>query len=87
MTNSTTPNTTTSDDNWGALWREYWAQVRNEDWLTARRLLDLSPRVRGFFACHLAEQHPHLRRRRPRTAPTAARRRPRLGSRGRPHRG
>lgn len=56
MTNSTTPNTTTSDDNWGALWREYWAQVRNEDWLTARRLLDLSPRVRGFFACHLAEQ-------------------------------
>jgi len=55
MTNSTTPNTTTSDDNWGALWQEYWADVRNEDWLTARRLLEISPRVRGFFACHLSE--------------------------------
>ncbi len=53
MTN-TTPSTT-SDDNSGTLWREYWAQVRNEDWLTARRLLELSPRVQGFFACYQAE--------------------------------
>jgi len=53
MTNTT--HSTTSDDNSGALWREYWVQVRNEDWLTAGRLLDLSPRVQGFFACYLAE--------------------------------
>ena len=36
-------------------WDEYWAAISNEDWLVARRLIDLSPRVRGFFASHLVE--------------------------------
>jgi len=56
MTSSTTPTTTTSSGgSSNVLWQEYCADVRNEDWLTARRLLELSPRVRGFFACYLAE--------------------------------
>ena len=36
------------------LWQEYWARVGNEDWQAARRLLELSWRVRGFYAAHLA---------------------------------
>ena len=36
------------------LWQEYWAGVGNEDWQAARRLLELSWRVRGFYAAHLA---------------------------------
>jgi len=51
MTTSNTPNITKT-----SLWQEYWTQVRNEDWLAARQLLDLSPRVHGFFACYLAEE-------------------------------
>lgn len=44
-----------------ATWEAYWATVGNEDWLAARRLLELSPRVRSFFARHLAEvPHPIL---------------------------
>ncbi len=39
-----------------ALWQEYWAGVRNEDWFAAARLLDASPRVRGYFACYLGEE-------------------------------
>ena len=30
-------------------WERYWSQVGNEQWLTARELLDLSARVRGVF--------------------------------------
>lgn len=37
-------------------WSEYWTQVGNEDWLAARRLLDLSPRVSGFYGCYLTEE-------------------------------
>ena len=36
------------------LWEEYWAGVGNEDWQAARQLLELSWRVRGFYAAHLA---------------------------------
>ncbi len=36
------------------LWDEYWNGVGNGDWQAARRLLELSPRVCGFFAGHLA---------------------------------
>ena len=39
-----------------ALWQEYWAGVRNEDWFAAARLLDASLRVRGYFACYLREE-------------------------------
>jgi len=35
-------------------WDEYWNGVGNQDWQAARRLLDLSPRVCGYFAGHLA---------------------------------
>jgi len=51
MTTSNTPNITKT-----SLWQEYWTQVRNEDWLDSRQLLELSPRVHGFFACYLAEE-------------------------------
>lgn len=34
-------------------WGQYWAEVGNEAWQAARRLLDLSPRVAGFYANHL----------------------------------
>ena len=37
-----------------ALWDEYWAGVANEDWQAARVLLELSGRVRRFYAAHLA---------------------------------
>jgi len=37
-----------------ALWDEYWAGVGNEDWQAARLLLELSGRVRRFYAAHLA---------------------------------
>ncbi len=37
-------------------WDEVWSQVRNDDWLAARRLLDISPRVRNYFARHLDEE-------------------------------
>ena len=37
-----------------ALWDEYWAGVGNEDWQAARGLLELSGRVRRFYAAHLA---------------------------------
>jgi hypothetical protein len=36
-------------------WDAYWSAVGNEDWLVARRLLELSPRVRSFFASHFEE--------------------------------
>ncbi|MGV1009834.1 MAG: hypothetical protein ACOYBY_14675 [Dermatophilaceae bacterium] len=36
-------------------WEQYWTAIGNEDWQLACRLLDLSPRVRGFFASHLIE--------------------------------
>ncbi len=36
------------------LWDEYWAGVANEDWQAARGLLELSGRVRRFYAAHLA---------------------------------
>jgi len=39
-----------------ALWQECWAGVRNEDWLAAARLLDASPRVRGYFTYYLGEK-------------------------------
>ncbi len=35
-------------------WDECWDGVGNQDWQAARRLLDLSPRVCGYFAGHLA---------------------------------
>ncbi len=35
-------------------WNQYWTHIGNEDWLTARRPLDLSPRVTGYYACYLA---------------------------------
>lgn len=34
-------------------WVEHWSTVGNEDWLTARTLIELSPRVRGYFASYL----------------------------------
>ena len=34
-------------------WDRYWAEVGNETWQAARHLLDLSPRVAGFYANHL----------------------------------
>ena len=37
-----------------ALWEQYWAVVANEDWRAARGLLELSGRVRRFYAAHLA---------------------------------
>lgn len=37
-------------------WDTFWAQVGNEDWLAAARLMDLSPRVAGFYATHLNAQ-------------------------------
>lgn len=40
------------------LWSEYWATVGNEEWLAARQLLGISARVRGFYACFLAEVPP-----------------------------
>ena len=54
--NSTPARATGSGDvRYGAgLWQEYWNGVGNQDWQAARRLLDLSPRVRGYFAGHLA---------------------------------
>lgn len=54
--NSTPARATGSGDvRYGAgLWQEYWNGVGNGDWQAARRLLDLSPRVRGFFAGYLA---------------------------------
>ena len=54
---TTNPTDTTArrDVRYGdALWDEYWAVVANEDWQAARVLLELSGRVRGFYAAHLA---------------------------------
>lgn len=45
-----TPTATATD------WDAFWSGVGNEDWLAAKRLLDLSPRVSGFFAAHLRVQ-------------------------------
>lgn len=50
-TDTTDPNDVPRGDD---LWEEYWAGVGNEDWQAARRLLELSWRVRGFYAAHLA---------------------------------
>ncbi len=54
--NSTPARATGSGDvRYGAgPWDEYWNGVGNQDWQAAGRLLDLSPRVRGYFAGHLA---------------------------------
>lgn len=35
------------------LWDTFWDRVGNEEWLAAKELLDISPRVAGFFAAHL----------------------------------
>ncbi|MGL4174311.1 MAG: hypothetical protein ACRCTR_09650 [Actinomycetota bacterium] len=53
MTGHRTSTTSTGTD----LWEAYWATVGNEDWLVARDLLTVSPRVRAVFA-----QHVHLER-------------------------
>ena len=50
----TTP--TTSSGSSSARWQECWTDVHNEDWLAARQLLVLSPEVRDFYACNLAEE-------------------------------
>ena len=54
--NSTPAGATVSGDvRYGAgPWQEYWNGVGNQDWLAARRLLDLSPRVHGYLTGHLA---------------------------------
>jgi hypothetical protein len=39
-----------------AAWTEYWSTVGNEDWLTAKALIELSPRVRGYFATYLGRE-------------------------------
>jgi len=52
-----TGTTVSGDVRYGAgLWQEYWNGVGNGngDWQAARRLLELSPRVCGYFAGHLA---------------------------------
>lgn len=33
-------------------WQRYWSQVGNENYLAAKKLLDLSPRVTNHFAAH-----------------------------------
>jgi len=35
-------------------WERYWSEIGNEQWLAARELLDLSPRVRNLFATFVA---------------------------------
>ena len=42
-----TPTSTTTE------WDAYWSGVSNENRPAATRLLELSPRVAGFFAAHL----------------------------------
>lgn len=37
-------------------WTEFWSTVGNQDWLTARTLIELSARVRGYFASYLARE-------------------------------
>jgi len=56
MTSTTPSSTTTTSGSRAALWQEYWTRVRNQDWLTARQLLEISPRAEGFFACYAATE-------------------------------
>lgn len=53
-TETRTDSTTTSASS-STGWGRYWAGVDNEDWLAAHRLIELSPRVGGFFRAHLAQ--------------------------------
>lgn len=55
-TNPTNHDPLSSSPGLGEDWDQYWCEVRNEDWITARRLLDISPRVRGLYALHLVEE-------------------------------
>lgn len=41
-----------------AAWDAHWTGIRDEDWLAAKQLLDLSPRVAGYYASHLTPTRP-----------------------------